>query len=325
MTSPMPRSRILPTLLQDICQQRGIELTSFSSDWVFCLQRDSKTAYVLGYDFGLNTATSQLIAKDKVATADLLTFHGVPCVEHRLVNSPLLAEFVPVGGNWPLLLAYFEEHNRDLVCKPNDGTGGSDVFRARSPVQLEAAIHRLLQRSRSCCVSPFVAIANEFRAILVKGESMIVYSKDRPTLRGDGVRTVRDLLVERLLTGASATVEAALLQGDRDAHLDLDAVLADGEVLPLDWRHNLGKGALPEVEGEASRRREEITDLARRAASAIGITAASVDIVAVEGRLLVLEINSGIMMESFARSSENHRKTARQVYERIVTLMFETR
>ena len=67
-------------LLRQVCAERGIAITGFSSDWVLCLQREGAAAYVFGYDFPLNSATAQLIAKDKCATSDLLAFHGVPHV-----------------------------------------------------------------------------------------------------------------------------------------------------------------------------------------------------------------------------------------------------
>lgn len=322
MSPPQLPTRVFATFLREICDQRGITVTGFSSEWIFCLQLDQQVAYVFGYDFGLNSATAQMIAKDKCATSDLLAFHGVPRVEHRLVNTPLLPEFVPANGNWPDLLAYFKRHANDVVCKPNDGTGGSDVFRARTPVQLEAAMHRLLQRSRSCCVSPYVTIANEYRVILIKGMPQVVYRKQRPVITGDGVRTVREILVERLRAGKSASIEAALLSGDGDGYVELDAVLPVGEILPLDWRHNLGQGAVPHLEEEPTPPWRALTDLARTASDAIGIAVASVDIVDVDGRLLVLEINSGIMMEAFARASAQHGQIARRVYDRIVASMF---
>ena len=323
MPSSQLPERVFASFLREVCEKRGITVTGFSSDWVFRLQRDQTVAFVFGYDFSLNSATAQLIAKDKSATSDLLAFHNVLRIEHRLVTTPQLPAFVPAGGNWSELLAYFERSGCDVVCKPNDGTGGSDVFRARTIVQLEGAIHRLLQRSRACCVSPYVTITNEYRVILVSGTPQVVYRKQRPALTGDGVHTVRELLVERIRAGKSASVEAALLTGGADAHVDLDAVLPVGEALPLDWRHNLGQGAVPHLEAEQTVRWQALTALASAASAAIGITTASIDIVDMEGSLLVLEINSGIMMEAFARASAQHEAIARAVYDRIVASLFD--
>jgi glutathione synthase/RimK-type ligase-like ATP-grasp enzyme len=67
-----------------------------------------------------------------------------------------------------------------------------------------------------------------------------------------------------------------------------------------DWRHNLDLGAQPVLlpPGEP---RDACVALAISAAQAIGIRFASVDIVRVSGAWKVLEINSGVMMETLGR------------------------
>lgn len=321
MSSQAP-ARMFTILLREVCKERGITVTGFSSDWVFCLQREGKTAYVFGYDFPLNTATAQQIAKDKAATADLLAFHQLPHVEHRLVTTPLLPAYVPPGGNWPDLTAYFERHGHDVVCKPNDGTGGGDVFRARTPVELESAIHRLLQRRRSCCVSPYLNISEEYRVILVDRTPEVVYRKRRQAIAADGLRTVRDILLESLRVGQNSVLAAEMLSGSA-GHVDLDVVMPAGKTIPLDWRHNLGLGATPELQEEGTPLWTGLTNLARSAATAVGISTASIDVVDVDGSLLVLEINSGIMMETFALVSEEYWRIAHRVYDRIIAAMFD--
>lgn len=67
-----------------------------------------------------------------------------------------------------------------------------------------------------------------------------------------------------------------------------------------DWRHNLDAGATPVLleDGEV---RTACVKLAIDAAAAIGIAFASIDVVRVAGDWKVLEINSGVMMESLGK------------------------
>jgi glutathione synthase/RimK-type ligase-like ATP-grasp enzyme len=67
-----------------------------------------------------------------------------------------------------------------------------------------------------------------------------------------------------------------------------------------DWRHNLEFGAQPVLleQGEA---REMCAGLAIRAAHAIGIRFASIDVVRVGTEWKVLELNSGVMMEMLGK------------------------
>ena len=67
-----------------------------------------------------------------------------------------------------------------------------------------------------------------------------------------------------------------------------------------DWRHNLDLGARPVLLPPGAAR-DACVALAIRAAQAIGIRFASVDIVRVADEWKVLEINSGVMMETLGR------------------------
>jgi glutathione synthase/RimK-type ligase-like ATP-grasp enzyme len=68
----------------------------------------------------------------------------------------------------------------------------------------------------------------------------------------------------------------------------------------LNWRHNLDAGARP-VLVESGEAREACVAIAVKAAKAIGIRFASVDVVRVGGALKILEINSGVMMEALGK------------------------
>lgn len=310
--------RLLVSLLNEVCAARGIRLTSFSDDWVFCLQHGGRTAYVVGFDFGVNNATARMIAKDKAATSDLLLFHGVPRVEHRLFHSPELAAYVPLAGSWRPMLAYLEASGGDLVCKPNEGTGGRLVLRASSPVELEAAVLKILKVSRSVCVSPFEPIGDEYRVAVLRGVVQFAYRKRRPALIGDGVSSVRRLVTGKLDDQADFAAAAQRLGELGEMKLDFDRVPERGERVELNWRHNLGQGAEPELLDVESPRFHEVSALALRAAAALGIELASVDVVDAAGTLKILEINSGIMMESLVRTLPDGRALARRFYDRIV-------
>jgi glutathione synthase/RimK-type ligase-like ATP-grasp enzyme len=66
------------------------------------------------------------------------------------------------------------------------------------------------------------------------------------------------------------------------------------------WRHNLDAGARPLLL-EAGEAREACAAIAVKAAKAIKIRFASVDVVRVGGVLKILEINSGVMMEALGK------------------------
>ena len=88
---------------------------------------------------------------------------------------------------------------------------------------------------------------------------------------------------------------------------EVRVILLDGAPLAVyrkergaDWRHNLDFGARP-VLLEQGATREACVAIALKAATAIGIRFASVDVVRAGESWRVLEINSGVMMEALGK------------------------
>lgn len=98
--------------------------------------------------------------------------------------------------------------------------------------------------------------------------------------------------------------------------------LADGTKEYVEWRHNLGLGAKaivvtdPEILGI-------VEEIAKRAAAAMDISFASVDVIETEEGFRVLEVNAGVMMEHFAGQSEETYETAKSIYRKALLRCFE--
>jgi glutathione synthase/RimK-type ligase-like ATP-grasp enzyme len=318
--SEMNQDRALVTHLREICARRGISLTAFSGDWLFCLQKEGRLTYIFGYDFGINNAAAKMICKDKTATSDLLGFHQIPCIEHRIFHGPQLAAYVPMGGSWREMLAFLESCPMGVVCKPNEGTGGNSVFRATTAAQLEAAVYQIFARNRSLCLSPFEDFEHEYRVALLDGEIQFIYRKVRPSLRGDGKHSVRELFLVSLHRTPDLSDQIAKMKSLPEMEVDWDRVPPAGEAVTMNWRHNLGLGASPELLTPEDPMWEATSSLALRAAKALDVRLASVDLASTRSGLKVLEINSGIMMESLVRIHPEGEAMATRFYDRIICL-----
>ncbi|MCW5838611.1 MAG: hypothetical protein KIT29_01735 [Anaerolineales bacterium] len=314
-----PRERILVTLLREIAAEQGYRFTSFSQDWILRLERQGQARHVFGFNFEINSATALSLAGDKAAVAALLADQGVAHIEHRFFLNPSRAAYVPDHGHWPAILAYAEAQHYQLVAKPNDGTGGLGVTHVQTQAQLERAVQTIFQRGQSLSLSPFYPIDNEFRLVMLDAECQLAYSKQRPALHGDGHSHLRSLLAAALLSGQISQAQASEALEQHQGQLE--RVLAAGESLTISWKHNLGAGATPRPLA-AGPQLAALTQLAQAAAQAINIRFASIDIVEVRGELRVLEVNSGIMMEHFARHRPENRAQAKAIYARAVEKMF---
>jgi glutathione synthase/RimK-type ligase-like ATP-grasp enzyme len=108
----------------------------------------------------------------------------------------------------------------------------------------------------------------------------------------------REIFASHLSLAISPYVEIA--EEVRVVLIDDASLAVYAKVRTADWRHNLDLGARPVLlpPGEAH---DACVALAMRAARAIGIRFASVDLVRVADAWKVLEINSGVMMEALGR------------------------
>jgi glutathione synthase/RimK-type ligase-like ATP-grasp enzyme len=308
--------RIFVHAIKNHCAEHGISVDLRADGWLIVMQDGARRKLAFGYDLGLNSAVAHRIANDKSATSDVLALSDIACVPHTLFLNPELHAFVPPRGSWEAMLALLQQSPDGIVVKPNEGTSGKSVFWVTSKPALELAVKRIFSTQTALVVSPYLDIEDEVRVVVLDGKPLVVYAKDRPTVTGDGKRSLLTLALEGVPPARRSTVLAGLF-----AELDkaaLDAIPPAGERRVLNWRHNLENGAEPVLLQEGATR-ETCAALAARAAEAIGIRFASVDVIRVGGRWQVLEVNSGVMMEAL---SSKHPELVQATYSAALREVF---
>jgi glutathione synthase/RimK-type ligase-like ATP-grasp enzyme len=296
--------RIFVDAVKTYCSDHGIAVDIRSQGWLIVMRREQsmtlepKTRFTFGYDVGLNSAMAHRIASDKAATAEVLALSGVACIPHTVFLNPKLNALIGAQGSWAAMLALLDENPGGLVVKPNEGTSGRDVFLATSRATLEFAADRIFSGHPGLAISPYAEIDEEVRVVLIDDMAAVVYRKERPSVTGDGTHSLLELaLATTEPERRSAILPVMLADIDRAG---LDAIVPAGQRRVLNWRHNLDTGATPVLLDEG-KTRQACVQLAIRAAKAIGIRFASIDMVRVNGAWRVLEINSGVMMEALGK------------------------
>jgi glutathione synthase/RimK-type ligase-like ATP-grasp enzyme len=290
--------RIFVEAIKRYCAKRRISVDVRSQGWLIVMQRGTRRHFAFGYDVGLNSAMAHRLANDKSATSEVLKLSGVDCIPHALFLNPRLNEYVAGSGSWEAMIDLLARHPNGLVVKPNEGTSGKSVFRAASKTSLELATTRIFTANLSVAIAPYVDIDDEVRVVLVDDVPAVVYSKSRPFVTGDGKRSLLELALAAVPAERRSTVLPGMIVDLERS--ELDAIVPAGERRVLNWRHNLESGAAPILLDQGATR-EACVALAVKAARAIGIRFASVDVVSVAGRWQILEVNSGVMMESLSK------------------------
>jgi len=282
-------------------------LRLYSYGWMIELEIAGEIApvYIIGYQFRNNTAAAQLICQDKYALSEILKARGVAVAEHHFFMSPANRHYIGASDCWAEMAGLLEKHGA-LVCKKNDGTGGQGVYKAHDMLELETAVDNLFKTNRSIVILPYYEIDAEYRAIVLDGEVRLIYAKERMRVEGNGADSLLNLYIKKY--GCTKAVLGAVA-GEAEPGL----ILPEGGGHCLTWKHNLGRGAKPVILRD-NHESARLSELALRAAAAVGINFASVDIISHGGGDMVLEINSGVMMEEFAKCGPEYYQIAKEIY-----------
>ena len=301
---------------------QGVPVRRLNRDSLVQLGYGARQRRICAAETDRTSAIAEAIAQDKEMTRTLLKAIGVPVPEGRAVTDREDA--------WE---AAFEIGGA-VVVKPQFGNHGRGVTtNLTTREQVLAAYDHARLHGTEIVVERF-APGSDYR-LLVVGSKLVAASKRSPAqVRGDGTRTVRELVEivnqDPRRSDGHATVlslikldEIALVTLSEQGHSP-DTIPADGEVVLIRRNGNLSTG------GTA----EDVTDLvhplvadqAIDAARVVGLDVAGIDVIATDisqplhmQQGVVCEVNAGPGLRMHLQPSSGH---ARPVGEAIVQMLF---
>lgn len=290
-------------IIKKICEEKNIEFSLVSKDWIMVLKKDDKIRSISGYKFCLNNHSSGIICDDKYALYDTLKLLNIPVAKHKIVFK---------NYNREEIRDFFQNNNNDVVVKSNTGTCGLDIYHVTTIEELFKHIDNLLIDNQSISICPFYKIKNEYRTIILNNNVELFYSKKRPIVYGDGKKSIKELLCE-FNNNYFSKIE--------DEKLDL--ILKKDEEYMYSWQHNLSRGSIPSEEVN-EKLKNKIQNLAKEAFKALNLKFASVDIIELESNeIMILEVNSGVMIDKYAQFIKNGEEICKNIYSKAIDLMFE--
>lgn len=305
-------------MIDEICKEENIEQKKISYNWIRELKKGDKTHYIMSYQLDLNSANSYNIAYDKFATYDVLKSNNVPTIEHRMIFNPATrSKFYEekfIKDAEELLL----ENNNKVVIKANESCEGKDVYFCSNKLEIENIVNKLFKDNKdtlSAC--PYIDIEYEYRVIFLCGEILYVYKKRKPSVIGDGKKTL-ELLIEEKNREDNVNIDII-------KDLDLNYIPNLGEEVTISWKHNLNNGALPIIIDEKEEYWDEIKKIALSAGNAMNINFASIDIALTEDKkIFVMEVNGSVCMNKFSEIIPNGYNIAKEIYKKAIRKMFES-
>lgn len=302
-------------IIQKICDEDNIRCKFLSKDWVIMLEKGGKTRFISGYKFDLNSHGLGLIADDKYALYEVLREKGIPVIEHRIVYNQTNQLEYAIGCNTrEYVKEYFMKNNNQMVIKPNDGTCGHNVFKVTEINDIDKILDKLFANNYSISMCPFYDIKHEYRVIMLEGENKLLYAKYLPIVTGDGNKTIRQLLLE-------FNYDYFI---DKLKDSKYDRILAAEEKFEYTWKFNLSQGSIAKkVEDKSLESR--LIKIAKQVCKEINLKFGSIDIVqTTDDTLLVLEVNSGVMLENYIRLHPDEYVTAKNIYKSAIEALFKS-
>lgn len=317
------QERLFVRIIKEIAKEQGLLCETFSGGWIIILRnpKTEETRYIYGPIFSLNSQAQSELCKDKSALSDVLGREGVARVEHRLFLSPYMQDWTSSTGVFKDMFEYTREYNFNVVLKPKGGQGGIDVFHCKNQRDVERAAVFIFSKSPSLVICPYEEIQDEYRVIMLDTEPRLIFKKNRPSLIGDGKRTIRELLVEKV-SQVPTEVDNLLHTENISKNFDLNRIPREGEIISVIWKHNLAWGAKASIEINDTER-QDILKLATTAAKTIGVRFAAVDIIKnADGSIKIMEINTAIMIEKAELTFANADEIVKSIYSDAVRKMF---
>ena len=238
-----------------------------------------------------NNATASSLASDKYFTNAILERAGVATLggEYFFLRDRHRAHRA-AGHERGDAREHFRKLGGTAFVKPLLGSRGDFAQALHDEASLLRYLDEVSQYYDSILMQPIVS-GVEYRVFLLDDEMVYAARKYPPSVPGDGVRSIRDLLIAHNDGLRSRGLSAVAMTTGHDA--SLDAVLPKGERWDIPGRMNLSAGGTMVLETPRS---DAVLALARKAVRALGLRVAAVDMFTDIGgdpeAIRVIEVNS---------------------------------
>ena len=221
--------------------------------------------------FPQNNATASTLASDKYFTNTILERAGIATLggEYFFLHDRHRAHR-PAGHERGDALDYFRKLGGTAFVKPLTGSRGDFAQGLHDEAALARYLDEVSHYYDAVLIQPIVS-GSEYRVFLLDDEVLYTARKYPPFVLGDGARPIRALLAAHNQALQVRGLSAVTVTDD----MSLDSVLAKGERWDIPGRMNLSAGGTMVLENPPS---AAALELARRAARALGLRVAAVDL-----------------------------------------------
>lgn len=207
----------------------------FPNPLMLTLSKNGKSIKFMNH---FNQPNAIKIANDKMATKRIYLANGIP---------------TPKYYKWNNNLTYVENINKfkvknlqyPLIVKPVNGTYGQNVYKIFNATELNKTIQLMLDKKKPILIEEYV-VGKVFRILVFNDTVIDIYTKEPPTVTGNGVDTLSELIKQTQLyrrrTGnlPIKEIDWGLIQ---ESGYSKKSIIPNNVVIELSATANLNNGA----------------------------------------------------------------------------------
>lgn len=289
----------LNIIVKQICKNNNFKYTTYSDDWIQKIISKDKQMFIYGYNFPINDVVASKICCDKAATSTLLKANKILCFEHIYLQQDYTNE--------KMVKDIFTKMGNDVVVKPNDGTGGKDIFHCTSFNNLWTTINELFAHHFALAIAKYYDYDQEIRIVMLNNNIELAYQKEKKIYYGDGHSTVKEIIKDQNVIDLLSK------------KYDLNMVYKKDEILPFSWKHNIQQGA--QINCNIDKQiLVELKKIGINVCKALNTKLCSIDFAIINKKIYVVEVNNGIMLEGYSKHNKTTYDNSYKLYEKIIKL-----
>lgn len=330
----------MASILRKLCEERGLSFfvePEYGYVGYITLPSGAKSCFT-GSSLAINSESAVKIASDKDYTARFLKRAALNVPEGILLFAPsyrrdIIAKHPELASrfpDWAQISAFADDVGYPLFLKPNHGASGQDVYRIKSPEELQSTLRRLFRKHTKLLLQPAIA-GRDLRILILDGQIVSAYERIPLNIIGNGTDTIAALLkakIEHLKKHGRAS-GLKVTNKSIARHLESQGCAAE-EVVENGKRIYLLPNANLSTGGDAVEILETLSpdfkQVCSAAASTIGLRFAGVDVLcddpsANQPVYTILELNSAPGMRNYASLGPVQRARTVAIYRSIIDLL----
>lgn len=295
------------------------------------LYKSGRKRYFRYSSLDLNTLGASEIAKDKDYANYFMKKLGYPTLPGKTFFSLSWAKTIDSKRTTKEAVRYAERMGFPVIAKPNSGSQGNGVALCHTKDELRQALARIFKFDHVALVQQQV-IGNDYRIVVLDDQVISAYERAPLVIVGDGVRTVRKLLLAKQKEFVASSRDTRLKLQDprmeakiRREKLRMDSIPAEGRRVFLLDNANLSSGG--DAVDVTHLIHKKFKSLAIALTKDMGLRLCGVDIM-VEGdiqngdaRCSILEINSAPGLDHYVKTGRAQQKIVEDMYLEVLKHM----